>query len=80
MNPGGRYGKQRSQSLPNQVNDFNNANADKTATAVNVSQSLPNQVNDFNDDRTPVLISVDNSRNPFQTRSTTSIWIYPWVS
>jgi len=37
-----------SQSLPNQVNDFNMKNLLKAALAATVSQSLPNQVNDFN--------------------------------
>jgi len=38
-----------SQSLPNQVNDFNSWSAARQALAAQVSQSLPNQVNDFND-------------------------------
>jgi len=37
-----------SQSLPNQVNDFNFERSIDPADAMSVSQSLPNQVNDFN--------------------------------
>jgi len=39
-----------SQSLPNQVNDFNKEE-EKSLTFIEMSQSLPNQVNDFNDER-----------------------------
>jgi len=38
-----------------------------------VSQSLPNQVNDFNKRSTPPRPRPPRRRNPFQTRSTTSI-------
>jgi len=37
-----------SQSLPNQVNDFNYRSGDYKSPERRVSQSLPNQVNDFN--------------------------------
>jgi len=37
-----------SQSLPNQVNDFNEITARPQLARKNMSQSLPNQVNDFN--------------------------------
>jgi len=37
-----------SQSLPNQVNDFNDGTVVKFREENAVSQSLPNQVNDFN--------------------------------
>jgi len=37
-----------SQSLPNQVNDFNDIAIDNVVGDVKLSQSLPNQVNDFN--------------------------------
>jgi len=63
-----------SQSLPNQVNDFNARNpVNLWGIRTGLSQSLPNQVNDFN------IIDIDTQnsrkpcRNPFQTRSTTSI-------
>jgi len=39
-----------SQSLPNQVNDFNKVMRVFVSIVVVLSQSLPNQVNDFNDD------------------------------
>ena len=38
-----------------------------------MSQSLPNQVNDFNDVKFVLSNPPENCRNPFQTRSTTSI-------
>jgi len=38
-----------------------------------LSQSLPNQVNDFNDNGGIEAEEIDACRNPFQTRSTTSI-------
>jgi len=38
-----------SQSLPNQVNDFNRPGTQEAPCEEWVSQSLPNQVNDFND-------------------------------
>ena len=37
-----------SQSLPNQVNDFNGLSQAEVLVALYLSQSLPNQVNDFN--------------------------------
>ena len=40
--------KKMSQSLPNQVNDFNKAPSGDPGGGVKTSQSLPNQVNDFN--------------------------------
>jgi len=40
--------KEMSQSLPNQVNDFNLQQRLRAAGGGAVSQSLPNQVNDFN--------------------------------
>jgi len=43
-----RNQKQLSQSLPNQVNDFNPLNLDGPDLKAQLSQSLPNQVNDFN--------------------------------
>jgi len=88
-----------SQSLPNQVNDFNMTPAEfrrESSDGVAIpskpgqrlqlvalespkflkpkmSQSLPNQVNDFNrSSRKPKRIRM-SCRNPFQTRSTTSI-------
>jgi len=41
-------GEEMSQSLPNQVNDFNTLEENRGKNAVELSQSLPNQVNDFN--------------------------------
>jgi len=38
-----------------------------------LSQSLPNQVNDFNFPLEPQRVTAEGCRNPFQTRSTTSI-------
>jgi len=66
-------GNDMSQSLPNQVNDFNTVPGRSCWTAAAKSQSLPNQVNDFN-----LRIEFTGEiryacRNPFQTRSTTSI-------
>jgi len=62
-----------SQSLPNQVNDFNTISRLMTQRPKIVSQSLPNQVNDFNKNRTMANVPCSTSRNPFQTRSTTSM-------
>ena len=90
-------GRRLSQSLPNQVNDFNETpSGGKEATmtvaipskpgqrlqcrevfsgdgAPMLSQSLPNQVNDFNRRARRRAIELAKCRNPFQTRSTTSI-------
>ena len=38
----------KSQSLPNQVNDFNLLDPATKKVGLSMSQSLPNQVNDFN--------------------------------
>jgi len=87
-----------SQSLPNQVNDFNKGTGygnpvphGKVAIPSKpgqrlqcqksplrywggrLSQSLPNQVNDFNPDAGCKACRPPQCRNPFQTRSTTSI-------
>jgi len=45
-----RYGNETllSQSLPNQVNDFNEFEGASAPSNIDMSQSLPNQVNDFN--------------------------------
>ena len=86
-----------SQSLPNQVNDFNEDLRGSSCFA-GVSQSLPNQVNDFNRQDLAIRAARQKGvaipskpgqrlqsnggfslnfwrfcRNPFQTRSTTSI-------
>ena len=63
-----------SQSLPNQVNDFNLSGKQDNGRAGRKSQSLPNQVNDFNTMLTQLHQDGPRlCRNPFQTRSTTSI-------
>jgi len=62
-----------SQSLPNQVNDFNGFVELQVSAPGEVSQSLPNQVNDFNTHATQIHFFGKGCRNPFQTRSTTSI-------
>jgi len=43
-----REGGDVSQSLPNQVNDFNEVGASARYDKGEISQSLPSQVNDFN--------------------------------
>jgi len=88
-----------SQSLPNQVNDFNlsafvfypsktsrvaipskpgqrlqSAPGNGGPCVSFMSQSLPNQVNDFNLSQVETeVVDAGTRRNPFQTRSTTSI-------
>jgi len=62
-----------SQSLPNQVNDFNMKKLIAKCLRGEMSQSLPNQVNDFNRFGSCGDYSCTRCRNPFQTRSTTSI-------
>ena len=86
-----------SQSLPNQVNDFNFISDCLEVKKLQMSQSLPNQVNDFNmftvrPEKLRFLVAIPSkpgqrlqyitnikekrgllSRNPFQTRSTTSM-------
>ena len=44
-----------------------------------LSQSLPNQVNDFNAAQVPCWYTTARCRNPFQTRSTTSICLWWWL-
>jgi len=63
-----------SQSLPNQVNDFNNVMSVDLGDEQVLSQSLPNQVNDFNHLTGWSFGQSPTRRNPFQTRSTTSIF------
>jgi len=63
-----------SQSLPNQVNDFNKRRCRPPQGSIRLSQSLPNQVNDFNALKQAKDVVKNICRNPFQTRSTTSIW------
>jgi len=66
-----------SQSLPNQVNDFNTIESNLNFLRVFImSQSLPNQVNDFNKEVSGWIHFSQEGRNPFQTRSTTSIRAY----
>jgi len=63
-----------SQSLPNQVNDFNQPTQAPVCRGFGGSQSLPNQVNDFNGRKGfDGDVEIAGGRNPFQTRSTTSI-------
>jgi len=62
-----------SQSLPNQVNDFNEGQSVKLGLRIFLSQSLPNQVNDFNRASRVRATTRASCRNPFQTRSTTSM-------
>jgi len=64
-----------SQSLPNQVNDFNRQSDFIAAMLATMSQSLPNQVNDFNTKPGQTCPGIPMCRNPFQTRSTTSMWV-----
>jgi len=66
--------KKVSQSLPNQVNDFNTVKYYSCESTGGMSQSLPNQVNDFNWWWLRRWWGCwQRCRNPFQTRSTTSI-------
>ena len=64
-----------SQSLPNQVNYFNtHYDVTDDFTVDHGSQSLQNQVNDFNLKSGYPKPNPSTCRNPFQTRSTTSIY------